>query len=78
VYARFGKQDLTADVNFSDLTEWGLQLGWENNRLTTQREFLQTWCPHPKSGENDLILDSPEGAGAAFKVLEQQPRKQLL
>jgi SAM-dependent MidA family methyltransferase len=78
VYARFGKQDLTADVNFSDLTEWGLQLGWENNRLTTQREFLQTWCPHPKSEKSDSILDSPEGAGVAFKVLEQHLRKQLL
>ena len=78
VYARFGKQDLTADVNFSDLIEWGHQMGWENRRLNTQREFVQNWSPHPKSDKNDSILDSPEGAGAAFKVLEQQPRKQLL
>lgn len=78
VYARFGKQDITADVNFSDLMEWGLELGWENSPLATQREFFQTWCPYPKSEEHDSILDSPDGAGAVFKVLEQQSRRQLL
>ena len=76
VYARFGKQDLTADVNFSDLMEWGRKLGWTTRRLDTQREFLETWIAgQPSSGNIAGILDSPEGAGEAFKVLEQNPGK---
>lgn len=74
VYARFGKQDLTADINFSDLMEWGRKLGWTTRRLATQREFLETWSPgQPSSGDIDGILGSPDGAGGAFKVLEQNP-----
>lgn len=78
VYARFGKQDLTADVNFSDLMEWGRKLGWTTRRLDTQREFLQAWGPPPpESEEKDSILDSPCGAGEAFKVLEQGQKQTL-
>ena len=74
VYSRFGKQDLTADVNFSDLMDWGLQAGWRTLQFTTQREFLQTWCrKSSESAEKEGILDSPQGAGGAFKVLEQVP-----
>lgn len=40
LYVRFGKQDLTADVNFSDLISWGEALGWETIQLTTQSEFM--------------------------------------
>lgn len=72
VYARFGKQDLTADVNFSDLMQWGRELGWNNHRLISQREFLRTWCPDPsRLTEPDAFLDLPDGAGDAFRVLEQ-------
>jgi SAM-dependent MidA family methyltransferase len=28
IYARFGRQDLTSDVNFADLVRWGEALGW--------------------------------------------------
>ena len=76
VYARFGRQDLTADVNFSDLMEWGRELGWSNRSLVTQGEFLHAWC-RGSNGEpflRDAFLDSPGGAGGAFKVLEQAPR----
>jgi SAM-dependent MidA family methyltransferase len=74
VYARLGKQDLTADVNFSDLIEWGRDLGWITRKLTSQREFLQTWNPAKSLlGEQYGILESPDGAGEAFKVLEQVP-----
>jgi SAM-dependent MidA family methyltransferase len=76
VYARFGKQDLTADVNFSDLMEWGRNLGWSDNRLTTQREFLQAWSPLAShTEEKDTELDSTDGAGDAFKILEQKTGK---
>lgn len=78
VYARFGKQDLTADVNFSDLMAWGDSLAWRTVSCTTQREFLQEW--DPKKGEgSDLSASSQENgmnneAWEAFKVLEQNPK----
>lgn len=72
IYARFGKQDLTADVNFSDLMEWGSFLGWRQARLSSQREFLNQWGPaHLRSVAREVYLESPDGAGMAFKVLEQ-------
>lgn len=75
IYARFGKQDLTADVNFSDLLQWGEDLGWINRPLMTQGEFLQIWCAggDDVSWDRDRFLDSPDGAGEAFRVLEQNP-----
>jgi SAM-dependent MidA family methyltransferase len=66
LYARFGKQDLTADVNFSDLIAWGTELGWKNYPLITQGEFVTEWCSKRPS---ERIL--PQEAGEAFKVLEQ-------
>ena len=57
-YQNPGKQDLTFDVYFPDLIEWGEKIGLETESLITQAEFLVT---------NDL-----EGAGVAFKVLHQK------
>ena len=57
-YQNPGKQDLTFDVYFPDLIEWGEKIGLETESLITQAEFL---------GTNDL-----EGAGGAFKVLHQK------
>ena len=72
-YARFGKQDLTSDVNFSDLIAWGRSLGWKENSFSTQREFLNRWISpkkRSKSSNRFLLLGD---AGDAFKVLEQSP-----
>lgn len=41
LYSRFGKQDLTCDVNFADLTAWGEALGWETFALETQARFFE-------------------------------------
>jgi SAM-dependent MidA family methyltransferase len=60
VYARFGLQDITADVNFSDLLTAGDALGWRTRTFSTQGEFL--------SGNSRL----GEQAASAFKVLEQE------
>jgi SAM-dependent MidA family methyltransferase len=68
LYARFGKQDLTADVNFSDLISWGEELGWQHHPLVTQREFVSSWIKN-LSEQSTL----PSEAGDAFKVLEQTP-----
>ena len=65
VYARIGKQDLTADVNFGDLVKWGEALGFEGATLTSQGEFL---ARHGSGGD----LMAGEGAGDAFQVLTQR------
>lgn len=69
LYARFGKQDLTADVNFSDLILWGGEVGFHTVQFQTQGEFIQSWI-RKKHLEKKL----PDGAREAFKVLEQHPK----
>lgn len=74
IYARFGKQDLTADVNFSDLIAWGQSLGWKEESFATQREFLnQSISPKKLAGSSSRFLIQGD-AGDAFKVLEQRPQ----
>lgn len=68
VYARVGAQDLTADVNFSDLIRWGETLGWKTERFCSQGEFLA----EVMSGSAvDEFLCDEGGAGWAFRVLIQ-------
>jgi len=90
LYARFGKQDLTADVNFSDLITWGKALGWETIQLTTQHDFMtefqRSGRVSPQSRRSSQpsfpsvtinpVSDTEDtgDAGYAFKVLEQQPK----
>jgi SAM-dependent MidA family methyltransferase len=79
VYARFGRQDLTADVNFSDLQAWGEALGLETISLRTLGDFLLEHEPKlAREAAGDVMLArllNPDGAGGAFKVLEQgRPR----
>jgi len=64
VYGGFGKRDITADVNFSDLDAWGRSLGWDTQRLTTLREWLSPAVAVP---------DAFSGAAEAFYVLIQTP-----
>ena len=42
VYARPGQQDITADVNFSQLESWGNSLGMTSSAPMTQGEFCRT------------------------------------
>jgi len=70
VYDHPGRQDLTADVNFTDLRNWSQPwVGTEN--LSTFREFLTRWSPG--SAGQDPTLIAGDGAGEAFLVLEQSP-----
>lgn len=71
VYNNVGRQDLTADVNFTDLIEWGNALGLESVQLTSQNEFLK---PYSTDSTQDFYLLHPDGPGSAFKVLIQRPR----
>jgi len=76
VYARMGRQDITADVNFTDLIDWGTRLHWQSAPLESQRDFLTRFLPRlPKSLQDSpaaaFLLDE-YGAGSAFRVLIQR------
>lgn len=79
IYERAGQQDLTADVNFSDLIRWGDGLGLSAGPLQTLRDFILRWHPGVETTDaaTSQILD-PLGAGRAFKVLEQSADQQQL
>ncbi|MCU0776606.1 MAG: SAM-dependent methyltransferase [Akkermansiaceae bacterium] len=65
IYQNPGRQDLTADVNFSDLTEWSRP--WTaDQRLLTLAEFLRGRGPIA-----DARLTDEAGAGGAFKALDE-------
>lgn len=73
VYHRFGKQDITADVNFTDLQNWGERLGWRTDQLTDQSSFLAEFGTRSDASSlHDAALAEHAGAGSAFKVLVQQ------
>jgi SAM-dependent MidA family methyltransferase len=64
IYENAGRQDITADVNFTDYRAWAAKLGLVEIGFATQAEFLQSRVP----GASGPMLD-PDGAGGAFKVL---------
>jgi SAM-dependent MidA family methyltransferase len=69
VYQNPGKLDITTDINFTDLIDWGKHDGLETNYFISQRNFLM---PHVSNKAEDQFLIHPDGAGSAFKVLLQQ------
>ncbi|MDD5198592.1 MAG: SAM-dependent methyltransferase [Terrimicrobiaceae bacterium] len=71
VYHRFGRQDITCDVNFTDLRAWTEHCGWRTAALTTQAEFFATHGAVHASLHDAQLVDHT-GAGAAFKVLVQE------
>ena len=68
IYARFGRQDLTCDVNFADLVAWGERLRWETVGLGSQAAFLSRF-----GVAGDPMADA--GTGSAFQILEQRCRE---
>ena len=81
VYDRFGHQDLTADVNFTDLKRWGTAMGLETVALSSQGDFLREMLPslgglnvQQKDPAMEFLL-SPYGAGKAFQVLQQRRQR---
>jgi SAM-dependent MidA family methyltransferase len=67
IYLRPGRQDITADVNFTDLIAWGESCGLSSLPLRTQGLFLGQYAP-AEAGPDSW------GAGEAFQVLEQTPQ----
>lgn len=62
VYANPGRQDITADINFTDYVAWLRDLGLAPVSQQTLAEFLQSQAASAQ------LLD-PDGAGSAFKCL---------
>lgn len=58
----FGKRDITADVNFSDLRAWGEGLGWKTISSARLAEWMQSVPLSPALRE----------AGEAFRILVQR------
>ena len=68
IYENPGRQDLTADVNFTDLERWSAP--WARTlQLVSQRDFLRSFA-----GPDDATVMDERGAGGAFRVLEQQAK----
>ena len=67
IYQRFGKQDLTCDVNFDDLKTWGEQLGWRTVSLENQSHFME------RMGAG-ILPDKETEAAESFQVLHQRLR----
>jgi SAM-dependent MidA family methyltransferase len=71
IYRRMGRQDLTADVNFTDLENWGRRLGWKTESLQSQADWLRG-MDHLNAPASRLA--DPHDAGGGFMVLEQCPQ----
>lgn len=71
IYQNSGRQDITADVNFSDLVDWSEP--WTTDvKLGTLAEFIQS---QPDSANAaDPGLRDLQGAGGAFMALDQRCR----
>lgn len=66
IYQNPGRQDLTADVNFTDLQPWSAP--WvDDQRLMSLGDFVRNFQNH-----DDPSLSDPMGAGGAFLVLDQR------
>ena len=68
IYQNPGRQDLTADVNFTDLMNWSAPFGM-TARLRTAGEFLLDEIDPENPVDRDLT--NQHGAGGAFLVLDQ-------
>lgn len=77
IYGNLGSCDLTADVNFTDLENWGVGLGLKTTSLESQATFLERFHPS-RQGKRDqdeagTRLADEAGAGGAFQCLVQVP-----
>lgn len=68
VYENPGRQDITADVNFTDLIHWTAAVA--GSRLHPLASFISGFAD--PANPADTYLTNEEGAGAAFLVLDQK------
>jgi SAM-dependent MidA family methyltransferase len=64
LYPLMGRCDVTVDVNFTDLIQWGEHAGLRTEFCVTQREFVRA--------PEDSALHQEGGAGDAFRCLVQR------
>ena len=69
ILSRPGRQDLTADIDFTDLRARTTPLGLLEVAYQTQLEFI---TGHKTKTAPDDVASNPHGAGSAFKVLWQR------
>ena len=70
VFGSVGHRDITADVNFTDLENWGSNLGWKTVSLGTLPDFIRSQCP--RIALNGQFTE----AGKAFQSLLQSAGEQ--
>ncbi|MDB6137967.1 MAG: hypothetical protein JWO94_1039 [Verrucomicrobiaceae bacterium] len=68
VYLNPGRQDITCDVNFTDVRAWLAALGAQETSFETQANFIRRLAPVPGSAR-DAFVTHEQGAGSAFKCL---------
>jgi SAM-dependent MidA family methyltransferase len=71
LYQNVGRQDLTADINFTDYRQWTCELGLRELAYTSQAAFIEAQGIRPQS-ELDQQLLAADGAGGAFQVVIHQ------
>ncbi len=67
IYANPGRQDITADINFTDYCAWLHELGLIEVSRQTLAGFLED------QSASDRLCD-PDGAGTAFKCFVHRPQ----
>lgn len=67
IYQNIGRQDITADINFTDLMKWS-EGAMQSQHLNGLGGFLEM---HAGAGLADRMLLEAEGAGEAFMVLDE-------
>lgn len=65
IYQNIGRQDLTADIIFTDMIEWTSHFA-ESAVLQSQRDFLLPWVKDDHPGDRHAVDEL--GAGEAFRV----------
>ena len=69
VYANPGHQDITCDVNFTDVRAWLREHGTTELSCEPQAAFLQRLAPLASRSPADAFAAAEEGAGGAFQCL---------
>ena len=71
VYENVGRQDITSDINFTDLRNWCTRPGWSEPGVETQAAFINRCLGGglDTRGDAERFLLAPDGAGSAFKCL---------
>lgn len=70
IYSRFGQQDLTADVNFTDLETWGGEFGWETLKMQTLAEWLSALGKEKVKNDIDIRFLNEQNVGGEFLAWE--------